>query len=175
MKKKLDQLRGQLGWQGIAGLTLLALTWGLHIGILQPLERETSYLRSQLDQSLSKDAGRNLERTGNHQKELERFYDSLPSEADVTDILASIVTVAEASSVELKQAEYRLDEKGNSGREYSLYYPVQGGYANIRHFVFRVLADHPLLALDQISFQRDKVNDSLLKAEIRFTLFVQTP
>jgi hypothetical protein len=50
-------------------------------------------------------------------------------------------------------------------------FPVQGEYANIRFFVFRVLSDHPAIALDQMNFKRDKVNDSMLKAEIKLTLF----
>ena len=75
--------------------------------------------------------------------------------------------------MQLKQAEYHLDEKSKPRLEYGMYFPVQGGYANIRQFVFRVLADHSAIALDQINFQRDKVNDSILKAEVRLTLFLR--
>lgn len=110
---------------------------------------------------------------GDRQKELGVFLDSLPDERDVTDILASIAVVAEASGVELKQAEYHLDNKNKPRVEYGLFFPVQGGYANIRHFVSRMLADHPAIALDQINFQRDRINDSILKAEIRLTLFLR--
>ncbi|HEY6093789.1 MAG TPA: hypothetical protein VIU93_02440 [Gallionellaceae bacterium] len=41
------------------------------------------------------------------QRELAAFFESLPAEKDVTD-MARIYSVAEASRVELKQAEYHL-------------------------------------------------------------------
>ncbi len=174
MKKELAQLKEQLGWQGMSGLVLLGLTGALHVLALQPLEQETAVMHSRLDVARSKsEVQGGTINSGDRQKELGMFFDSLPDEQDVTDILASISEVAEASRVELLHAEYRLDEKKKPRLEYGMLFPVQGGYANIRHFVFRVLADHPAIALDQINFQRDKINDSILKAEVRFTLFLR--
>ena len=175
MRKQLSQLREQLGWQGMSGLVLLVLTGALHVLALQPLEQETAFMHSRLEAAHAKSnlQGRTFS-LGDRQKELGAFFDSLPDEQDVTDILGSISAVAEASKVELKQAEYRLDEKNKPRLEYELLFPVQGGYANIRQFVFRVLADHPAMALDQVNFQRDKINDSVLKAEVRLTLFLRT-
>lgn len=174
MYKQIEQLKTQLGWQGSTGVLLLLLTWTLHLGVLQSLEQETDYLRNRIDQGQSQKVSRITGLAGHRQDELEQFYDSLPVERDVTDILADIAVVADASGVELKQAEYHLSESGKSAQEYALYYPVQGGYANIRHFVLRVLADHPALALDQVGFQRDKINDPILKADIRFTIFLSS-
>ena len=175
MRKQLNQLKEQLGWQGMSGLVLLVLTGALHFLALQPLEQETAFMHSRIDAVHAKaDLKGYTFSLGDRQKELGAFFNSLPAEQDVTDILGSISVVAEASKVELKQAEYRIDEKNKPRLEYGLVFPVQGGYANIRHFVFRVLADHPAIALDQINFQRDKVNDSVLKAEVRFTLFLSS-
>ncbi|MFZ2162859.1 MAG: type 4a pilus biogenesis protein PilO [Sideroxyarcus sp.] len=175
MRKQFHELKEQLGWQGTSGLVLLALTGLLHVWALQPLELETAFMHSRIDAVSAKS---NLKGStfslGDRQEELGAFFNSLPAEQDVTDILGSISVVAEASKVELKQAEYRIDEKNKPQLEYGLVFPVQGGYANIRHFVFRVLADHPAIALDQINFQRDKVNDSILTADVRFTLFLQS-
>lgn len=174
MRGQLHQLRVQLGWQGMAGIALLALAGAVHLLALQPLEQQTVFMHSRLDAVRSKAnvQGRTTS-LGDRQKELGMFFDSLPAERDVTDILASISAVAEASGVELKQAEYHVGDKSKTWMEYGLFFPLQGGYVNIRHFVFRVLAEHPAIALDQINFQRDKINDSVLKAEIRLTLFLR--
>ena len=170
----LNQFREQLEWQGISGLLLLLVVFLLQTSALKPLEEETAFIHRKVDAARSKSSmqGRNFG-SMDRQKELGEFFESLPSEEDVTDVLATIYSVAEASKVGFKQAEYHLDDKNKQRMEYRMVFPVQGEYANIRFFVFRVLSDHPAIALDQMSFKRDKVNDSVLKAEIKFTLFLK--
>lgn len=174
MKQSLNQFREQLGWQGMTGIVLLALAAVFQTLTLQPLQQEVAFMHSRLDGARTKTSMQNRSFSlGDRQKELGMFMDSLPDEQDVTDILASIYAVAEASGVGLKQAEYHPDSHNKLGVEYGLVFPVQGEYGQIRYFVARVLADHPAIALDQISFQRDKITDPILKAEIRFTLFLR--
>jgi Tfp pilus assembly protein PilO len=174
MMKQLLQLREQLGWQGTTGLFLLALVAAFQMLALKPLEEETAFIHKKVDAARSKAAkqGRNFG-SMDKQKELGEFFESLPAEKDVTDILAMIAAVADASRLELKQAEYQLVDKNKQRLEYRMVFPVQGEYANIRYFVFRVLSDHPAIALDQMNFRRDKVNDAMLKAEFKFTLFLK--
>jgi Tfp pilus assembly protein PilO len=174
MKQLIDQFREQLGWQGMSGIVLLALAGAFQMLALKPLQQEVTFMRSHLDVARTKTSMQS--RTfilGDRQKELGMFFDSLPDEQDVTDILASIYTIAEASGVGLKQAEYHPDSNDRSRVKYGMIFPVQGEYVKIRYFVDRVLADHQAIALDQINFQRDKVSDPILKAEIRFTLFLR--
>jgi Tfp pilus assembly protein PilO len=174
MKKLSNQFKEQLGWQGISGIVLLALAGVFQMLALKPLEQEVTFMRSHLDTSRTKTSMQSRTFSlGDRQKELGMFFDSLPSEEDVTDILASIYSVAEASGVGLKQAEYHPDSDGKTRVQYGMVFPVQGEYAKIRYFVARVLADNPAIAMDQINFQRDKISDPILKAEIRFTLFLR--
>ncbi len=172
MMQQLRQLKEQLGWQGISGIAMLLLAGAFNFLALQPLEQETSFMHTRLNAVQAKTSAQSRTVSlGDRQKELGEFFDSLPVESDVTDILASLSAIAEESGVEIRQAEYRLDEKKKSRLEYGIFLPIQGGYANVRHFVFRVLAEHPAIALDQINFQRDRVADSALKAEIHMTIF----
>jgi Tfp pilus assembly protein PilO len=175
MMKQVMQLREQLGWQGLAGLMLLLLILVFQVSILKQVQDETALMHRKVDVAHSKTirVGPNIQSMGK-QKDLENFIESLPGEEHITDVLAMIYSVAEASRVELKQAEYQLDDANATHMEYRMVFPVQGEYANIRFFVFRVLSDHPSIALDQMNFRRDKVNDSLLKAEIKFTLFLKS-
>lgn len=174
IKQSIDNIREQLGWQGMAGIALLLLAAMFQNMALDRLERETSYLRNRLEMAHSKAAMQGGDFTsGSKQRELGAFFDSLPEENDITDILAKIYSSAERSGVLLKEASYHLDASSNPRVEYSISFPVSGEYSGIRTFVFKVLADHPAIALDQINFQRDRVNDATLKAEIRFTLFIR--
>lgn len=174
MRQHLKQLQAQLGWQGLSGVVLFVLAGAFHLLALQPLERETAFMHSRLDAAHSKVAmqARTFS-VGFRQKELGEFFESLPAEQDVTDVLASIYAAAGATGVELKQAEYTLDEKDKSRMAYGMAFPVQGEYMKIRLFVSSVLANNPAIALDQINFQRDRINDSTVKAEIRLTLFLR--
>ncbi len=174
MKQFFHQFREQLGWQGMSGIALLILAGTFHILALKPFEQEVAFMRSHLEAARAKISVQSRTFSpDDRRKELGVFFDSLPAEQDVTDILASIYGVAEASGVGLKQAEYHLDNANKPRVEYGMVFPVQGEYTKIRFFVARVLADHPAIALDQINFQRDKISDPILKAEIRFTLFLR--
>lgn len=174
MKELFNQFREQLGWQGISGIVLLAMVVAFQMLVLKSLEQEVAYMRSHsaTAQAKSPIQGRNY-RLGNQTKELDMFFDSLPAEQDVTDVLGLIYSAAEASGVGLRQAEYHPEGNNKSRVEYGMVFPVQGEYAKIRYFIARVLADHPAIALDQINFQRDKISDPVLKAEIRMTLFLK--
>jgi len=174
MKELLKQFREQLGTAGMAGLALLALAGAFLLLTLQPLERETAFMHSRLDAVHSKSAMQTRTYSmGNRQKELAAFFESLPDEQDVTDVLASIYASASATGVELKQAEYKPEAQDNSHMAYVMIFPVQGDFVRVRLFVASVLANNPAIALDQINFQRDRINDATVKAEIRFTLFLR--
>jgi Tfp pilus assembly protein PilO len=174
MREHLKQFKEQLGTPGVAGIVLLILASAFLILLLQPLERETALMHSRFDAAHSKSAmqARNFS-IGNRQRELAAFFESLPAEQDVTDVLASIYASANATGVELKQAEYKPEVLDNSRVTYGMIFPVQGEFVRLRLFVASVLANNPAVALDQINFQRDRISDTVVKAEIRFTLFLK--
>lgn len=174
MKRLFEQFGKQLGWQGVSGIALLILAGAFFVLTLEPLEQETGFMHSRLQEARSKASMQ--ARTfslGDQQKELGMFFDSLSAEEEVTDILAKVYAIAEASGIEFKQAEYQLEDKGSPRMEYKITFPVQGDYGRVRYFVSRVLAEYPAISLDQINFQRGRINDPALKAEIRLTLFLR--
>jgi Tfp pilus assembly protein PilO len=174
MRELLNQIKNQLGWQGIVGVALFALAGFFMVFTLKPLELTSARMHSKLDAARSKAAIKTRTFSlDSRQKELELFFASLPAEQEVTDVLASIYSIAELSGVELKQAEYHLDDKNRPQLEYGMKFPVQGEYGKIRYLVSRVLAKHPAISLDKINFQRDKIDDPVLKAEIQLTLFLR--
>ena len=174
MRQSIEQMREQLGWQGTAGIALLLLAWAFNYLALKPLEKDDTFMHGRLEVARSRAAMQSRTyNLGSQRKELDVFFNSLPKEQGVTDILAAIYSAAEASGVVLKEGEYHLEDQDRPRVEYAMSFPVQGEYGKIREFVFKVLTDHPAIALDQIAFQRDKINDSTLKADIKFTLFLR--
>ncbi len=175
MNHAMTQAMKQLGWQGMAGVALLLVAALFQNFSLQPLEQETSHLRERINAAKGRTSGdKNFRPAGDRQQELEAFYDALPEERDVTDILAKIHVTGEAAGVELKQAEYHLENKGTSHVEYVMNLPIRGNYSQIRALLARVLADNPAMALDQFTLQRDKIGDGILNANVRLVLFLRS-
>ena len=169
MRQKLFTLGKQLGWQGVTGGVLLVLAWIFLMTVLTPLEQKTKSMQNQLSMAMKPSMTSD---TGFRQHELGLFIDSLPAEPDVTDILASIESIAEESGLELQQVEYKLNDKDGSVLEYQMYFPIQGEYGAIYHFISSVLMKNRAISLDQIKFEREKISDTKLKAEIRLSLFL---
>lgn len=174
MKEWLTKMKSQLGWQGRVGLVLLILAAGFLLLVLNPLEQETTLLSGNLEKMRSKAALRaGAASIGGQQQELGLFFNSLPGESAITDILAGVYSEAEATGVEVRQAEYRMEGKGKYWAEYRMSFPVRGEYGRIRIFLSRVLAEHVAVGLDQVSFKRDRINDPVLSAEIKLTVFMR--
>lgn len=174
MNRLIKQLIEELGWQGISGITLLLLAAAFLPLKLNPLEQQTTLMRSQLEAARTKSGnGSQAFGAGDRQQELAAFYDSLPEEKDVTDTLAVIHSVAGVTGVELQQAEYHLDNKDPMQLEYGISFPVTGDYPRIRAFLSGMLSNNPALSLDQVTFQRDRVGDATLHATVKMTLFLK--
>ncbi|HEY5993295.1 MAG TPA: hypothetical protein VIU46_01720 [Gallionellaceae bacterium] len=173
IKKLLQDAKEQLGWQGKYGIALLVFAGAFHAFTIAPLERQNLDMHNRIDASRDSNvAGGEPFSSGNRIRELGTFYDSLPAEKDVTDIMGAIYGNADAYGVQLKEASYHLVDKDGS-REYVMDFPMIGEYARVRLFVSHILAKHPYLALDQIDFRREKISDAKLKANVRFTLFLR--
>ncbi len=174
MSRLIKDATRQLGWQGIAGITLLLFA-GIFLQLaLNPLEKETAAMRGRLQAARSEArGGTQAFAGGDRQQELASFFGSLPEEKDVTDTLAVIYDVAQKAGLRVQQAEYHLDNSNPSELSYQMNFPMQGEYPRIRAFLSRVLADNPALALDHISFRRDHIGDATLNADVRFTLFLR--
>ena len=174
IKQAILKASEQLGWQGKYGIALLALAVLFNSLSLQPLENEVALLHGRVDGAHSGGGkyGTGAGRQGERQ-EAGAFFNSLPNESEITDILGTIYATAEANGVQLKEASYHLENKDAPRIEYVMEFPMTGEYAQIRRFVFRILANYPAIALDQINFQRDRVGDATLKANVRMTLFLR--
>jgi Tfp pilus assembly protein PilO len=171
---QLKQIKEELGWQGMSGIALLLLAGVFFTFSLNPLEQQNAKMRSQLEAAHPKSSnGAGAFGAGDQQQETEAFFDSLPEENDVTDTLAKIYAIASRTGVELKQVGYRLDDKDSPRVEYGMSFPMTGDYARIRAFLSGVLTNNPAVSLDQVNFQRERISDTTLKADVRMTIFLR--
>jgi hypothetical protein len=161
MKRRLLQIRHELGAVGSAALVALAAAGMFFLLVLQPMKDE----RSRLDAALS-----NYGSKPGSQANLSGFYGFLESKDETTDALAKLYAIGKATGVDLQSGSYRTQPAPGRLERYELALPVAGSYAQIRDFLNRALGEIPSLSLDQMTLRRDGRNEATLHAELRLTL-----
>lgn len=169
MRKLWQDAKVQMGWQGMAGVVLLAMAGVLHLLVIAPLESQTGRMQHRMDAAQSASGGQDH----GTQERVGKFYRDMPREKDVTDVMASIYTAADASGVKLMEASFHLENNDGPVIGYVMDFPMTGSYADIRMLVSRVLGNDRYIALDQMDFKRDRISDSTLRTNVRFTLFLR--
>lgn len=106
--------------------------------------------------------------------QLAAFYSRFPHRSLTSESMAKLYAAADEQHINLERGEYRLNAtKSDYLTRYELVLPVKGSYVAIRKFVIQALIDVPTLALDNITFHRQKSDDVSVEAELRFTLFLR--
>jgi hypothetical protein len=102
------------------------------------------------------------------------FYSVLGDAAHGDQIVASLFKAASDAGVALDKGEYKpAHDRAGRFDTYSIVLPVKGDYRNIRRFCESVLLATPFASLDDIRFERASAGESVVKANLRFTMFIR--
>ena len=115
----------------------------------------------------SNDSARSLD------EQLAAFYQVFPSEHEATDWIGQIAAIAQRDGLDLQQAEYKV-ERDKTGRliRFQMSLPLKGEYRAIRSFLSDLRAEIPIVSLEQVQFERQKVGDPLVDAKVRLVIFL---
>ncbi|MBI4205211.1 MAG: hypothetical protein HY527_09310 [Betaproteobacteria bacterium] len=173
----LRRIRDELGVIGLASIGLLAGAAFFLFFALRPLEARNGDLERQLAvnsrQNLSSDP--TFIRASTPAAKIAAFYHFLKTEQQPTDWLARLHAAGQATGVELRSADYRLQKTGTRIERYEITLPVRGNYAQIRAFLENALAGIPVLSLDEVKFRKERASDASVQAELRLTLHLVNP
>lgn len=87
--------------------------------------------------------------------------------------LGRLHQVAQAHGIALTQGQYKLEREADSRvLQYQIVLPVRGSYVKLRRFIGAAVEAMPGAALDHVSFERRRVDDDAVDAELRFVLFL---
>jgi hypothetical protein len=162
-------LTERLGWHGVVGLALVGAWALIYVLQIHPLEQKSDRLRS------AATAGRGPNAAVDARKELEAFKASFRRGA-LEDQLNELNESGKKAGLAFKRIEYRMLEERRSGlKQYQITMPVTSNYPSIRRFTSLALATMPGLSLDHVHFQRRKIGEPAIDAELRFTLFMADP
>jgi Tfp pilus assembly protein PilO len=167
MKRKLVDLRDELGLSGACALVVLAALALLHMLVLAPMHARKAELQARSSAAAPRaEPGAAAGATG---EKVEAVYEFLGTQAETPDWLAKLHTIAAASGVQMKSASYGMRDAEGRIVRYEMVLPVAGSYAQIREFLKRSAAEVPVMSLDQLSLKRESRKDPVLQAELRLT------
>lgn len=160
-----------VGWPGMAALLLLCVALSNYVIELRPLQVELRQLA--LDHPSNSNASQiAANKPGGELEQFKTFF----REKDLESQLQGVHKAGDSTGIVIKRIEYRmLDEKRAQLKQYQIVMPVTNSYPVIRRFIGEVLHAVPTMSLDHIAFNRKRVGDPVVDAELRFTLFLADP
>lgn len=162
---------------GLYGLLAMLMSIGcssVYYFLFSPLESRVLTLqkdaRSLRDQSRKKTA---LLPMANPANQLASFYQFFPTKADISEDMAKLYNAGSQQGLVFEKGDYKLlRERDLRLMRYDIVLPVRGGYPQLRQFIAQALDDLPNLAMEGISFTRQKAGDTSVDAQIHFSLYV---
>lgn len=171
MKSRLAWIVAQRGPQLLLALALLLLgaSAALHGVVLPSLAQQAEAASAAAERRVVR---RSEDPAAAAARELKDFYRHVDA-GSLPDQLAQLHGVARATGIVMRQGEYRLLREGDARlRRYQVMLPVRGSYRGVRQFVTASLRTLPNAALEQVSFQRPRIEDGEVEAQLRLTIYL---
>ncbi|MBC3873730.1 type IV pilus inner membrane component PilO [Undibacterium flavidum] len=116
---------------------------------------------------------KNIVSMSTNEQRIASFANNLGQYQSNEQYLQVIFDTANKAGITLSSAEYRpATETNDQFRRYQVTLPLKGSYLQIRQFCRDTLIALPFTSLDEISFKREVIGNSLLEARLRFTLYL---
>lgn len=164
------------GWPGAAGAGLLAMCMALYLSTIQPAQMRLNEAHENADsiQERVKRAANGLNRSELTQAEqLAEFYQIFPNEKTLLPWLEKIFTLAQSQGINLDQGEYKVthDRVGRLMR-FQMTLPIKSEYPQIRKYLNSLRAEIPIISMEHLQFERQKVDDPVVEAKIKLALYL---
>jgi hypothetical protein len=162
-------LRG-LGAAGVLGIGVLVFCVPFYVSAVRPIEREVQAQRTAAERLRSRGSYRPVSGDA-RAEELRRFYALFPRLDQLPAQLERIYGLARDAKLELLQAEYRLERRGDGLVPYRITLPLRGAYPQVRDFIGATLQSVPNASIDALRFERKNAGDVQLDAQVRLTVY----
>ena len=169
MMVRMRKLARGLGVPGVLGLAILAGSGAFYWLDIVPAEAELGARRAAVEQTRKRPLLASP--TMRREQELRQFRETFPPLANLADQLELLHTLASRAGIRVQQTEFRLEADPSGLAAYRVSLPVRGRYPQIREFIGAVLKQCPTASLDRVRFQRDKVANAEIEAQLRLTFY----
>lgn len=171
--RTLSQFPAHIGWAGGIGLALLGAAMVLTLTLIFPAQQEQTVLQAEVQKMTT-----HLQQTPvaspalNVRKQLDEFVATLPPHDALNNSLNALHDLAAAHHLALKDSAYRPAPNSSAAMQpLHISMKCEGSYTDLRHFLRAAAQTLPALAIEQLSFSRQKISDNRLEAVVEFSLF----
>ena len=169
----MNGLRGllrTLGPFGVTALGILLFCAAFYFSAVQPAEREIAAQQAAAQRLKSRTPYQPvaLDQRGD---DLRRFQNLFPATDKIPHEVEKLWVTAAEYKIDLEKGEYRLESAGPGLARYRVTLPVRASYAQIRNFINFILKEIPTASIDGLRFERKKISETQLDAQIRLTLY----
>jgi hypothetical protein len=168
--KRVHDALNALGLSGVIGIGVLIFCAPFYFSAVRPMERELLAQRAATERMNARTPFQPVS-SGGRGEELRRFYGMFPPLEKLPDELERVYGFARTANLELLQGEYRLETPRVGMPAYRINLPIRGTYAQIRQFVGTALKDMPGASLDALRFERKRIGDPQIEAQVRMTVY----
>jgi hypothetical protein len=162
----------ELGVLGMAALAVIVAALALETLSVGPMQQKSEELDGQVARQVerARAADARLQRDAAPATKLAAFYRFFENGATPTASLARLNAIARSAGVEMRSADYRVQNGGSRIERYEITLPLAGSYSQIRAFLEQALEQIPVLSLDQVDFKRKSSSEARVQAEARLSL-----
>ena len=168
--KRVHDVLNALGLPGVIGIGVLIFCIPFYVSAVGPMERELLAQHAAGERLNARTPFQPVS-SGGRAEELRRFYGLFPPLGNLPDQLERVYGFARTANLDLLQGEYRLETPRVGMPAYRITLPVRGTSAQIRQFVGTTLKDMPAASLDAVRFERKRIGDPQLEAQVRMTVY----
>lgn len=148
----------------------------LYVSTIQPAQTRLKDARVSADsiQERVKRAANGLNRGELTQAEqLAEFYQIFPNEKNLLPWLEKIFSLAKNDGINLDQGEYKVthDRVGRLVR-FQMTLPIKSEYPQIRKYLNNLRAEIPIISMEHLQFERQKVDNPVVEAKIKLALYL---
>ncbi len=170
---------GRLTWPWLAAGALLSIIVGFYLSTVYPAGRDLQAKQDRLH-ALQEEV-RAAQQSDNKLKQLTApgqlaaFYKFFPPERSIPDWVEKISATAAKNKLILRQGEYQvIRDKNSKLLQYQITLPVKGSYPGLRGFIDDVLREMPMVSLDNVKFERQKIGEDALVSTVMLTLHLES-
>ncbi|MFA6901552.1 MAG: hypothetical protein WC236_00570 [Gallionellaceae bacterium] len=166
----------RMDWPGVLAIGILAICPAFYFSAILPEQArlEAARQRAELqNESLEPVSTSRFDARLSPEEQLAVFYKMFPDEKSSSLWLEKLMVLAASHGLSLNDGEYKVtrDQVGKLLR-YQMTLPVKGQYPQIRKFLSALQGALPVVALENVQFERQKVADPNLAAKIKLVLYL---